>query len=186
MRQTERILILGTNGTGKTTLSKQFVKNELERKDGRVLIVTPDDAEWLQYPRINIYKKGRIEQFTGAMRHIWRDKNDLPFLKLFKGGLLVFDDCRTYFDAKIDTELRGFFIRSRQRQIDILSIAHGFTNVPPSFFSYTSRIILFKTKDSLEMRKSDIREKYDLLLSEKIHVDQESEKNRHYHKIINF
>lgn len=186
-RQTKRILIIGTNGTGKTTFARKIVDIELKRTAGRVLVVVaPDGADWLEFPRINIYKKGRLDEFSGGWRHIWKDKDDLEFLKHFKNGLLVFDDCRAYFDAKVNTNLQNFFIRSRQRQIDILSVAHGFTKVPPAFFAYATEIVLFKTRDAIQNRKNDLGNNYELLLAEKQHVDYMALKDIHYKKIIKY
>ena len=185
-RQTKRILIIGTNGTGKTTFASEIVQAEIERTGGRALIVTADDSDWLRYPRINIYKENRLDEFTGAWRHIWQNKKDLEYLKFFKNGLLVFDDCRSYFDAKTDTALQSFLIRSRQRQIDILTIAHGFTKVPPAFFTYATEIVLFKTRDGIQNRKNDLGDNYESLAKWKAFVDYNAEKDKHFKKIIKY
>ena len=42
IRQTKRIVIIGTNGTGKTTLLHRIVHNAAQK----TLIITPHDNEW--------------------------------------------------------------------------------------------------------------------------------------------
>lgn len=46
------ILILGYNGTGKTTITRQLIAHEAE-KGGRSLIIIPDDIEYEDVPYID-------------------------------------------------------------------------------------------------------------------------------------
>lgn len=183
-RKTKLINIVGTNGTGKTTLANEFIKKEIA-KGGRALIVTPDDTDWLQYPRINIYSENRIENFDGAMRHIWNDKEDLKIISRFKNGLLIFDDCRAYFSASLNEELHKLLIRRRQKQIDIIAISHGFTEIPPKFFTFSTEIIIFKTTDNIMKRRNDIK-RFDDVQKMSFFVNYKAEKEPHFYTIIKY
>lgn len=183
-RKTKLINIVGTNGTGKTTLANEFIKKEIA-KGGRALIVTPDDTDWLQYARINIYNEDRIENFNGAMRHIWKDKEDLKIISRFKNGLLIFDDCRAYFSSILNDDLHKLLIRRRQKQIDILAVAHGFTEIPPKFFTFSTEIIIFKTTDNVIKRRNDIK-RFDEVQKMSSFVNQRSYHEPHFYTILKY
>ena len=44
----------------------------------------------------------------------------------------------------------------RHSAVDIFAIAHGFTEVPPVFFTFSTDFILFKTLDSISRRRQYI------------------------------
>lgn len=182
-RTPKQIIILGTNGTGKSTLAKKLVLNELKKEDSHVLIVVPDDMEWTTLEWVNSRFPHRIEWYKGARKIVYfpglidiiRDK--------FRNGLVVFDDCRAYFTAAIDMDLRSLLIRRRQQMIDIVAVGHGFTEVPPAFFTFATHYALFKTLDNINRRKNFIQN-IDEMKAAQVRVNQIAEKNPHYHEII--
>jgi len=174
-RPTRLIIVIGTNGTGKTTILDQFIKVESNRS----LIVAPDDKDWLHIPLIYDITKETF-QYTGIKRRIWENNLDLDYIvNNFENGLLVFDDCRSYFKSgNIDTALHRLMIRRRQAQIDIMVAAHGFSEIPPKFYTFATDIILFKTCDNIASRKNYIRE-YDKMLYAQTSVNILAETNPH-------
>lgn len=183
-RQTKTIVLIGVNGTGKSTTARKFIKSELAN-GGRAIVINPDDDDWLDLPRIDIYKPNRLRDFNGVVKHVWNGIEDLTQLQKFKNGLIVFDDCRSYLDANTNTEIRRFFVRRRHRQIDILAVTHGFTETPPAFFTFANNIILFKTNDNINRRK-DVLKDFDRVAEIKTNVDKQAMNNQHYFEIINY
>ena len=155
-RQPFFIMILGTNGTGKTTKLKELILNELKKEKNHILILTPDDAEFTQIPEVHPDFPDRIQRYSGTRKIIVTRSQAGAVLesvrKNFKKGTLIFDDCRAYFDPSTLSILETIFVRRRQMQIDILAVAHGPSKVPPAFFSYLTHIILFKTNDPMKIR----------------------------------
>lgn len=151
---TTMTVLLGTNGTGKTTA----VKNIAKASGQRVLVITPDDREWTEYPLTEL-RSGHSEdfQFAGIRRHIWNDKHTLKMLQYFQNGLIIFDDCRAYLRASTADEIRQLLIRRRQRNVHIMVSGHGFTEVPPVFFTFATDFILFFTRDNIKRREAYIR-----------------------------
>ena len=136
-------VILGANGTGKSTL----IRDILKANDEKSLVITPHDVEWLDCEHVDLDKSADF-LFSGIRRHIFDDdKKDgtLGKVKYFKKGKLVFDDCRYYFEDKTPKALRALLIARRQRMVDVFAVGHGFNEVPPVFFTYASHIILFRT-----------------------------------------
>lgn len=151
---TTMTVLLGTNGTGKTTATKNIAKASGQR----VLVITPDDREWTEYP-ITELRNGHSEdfQFAGIRRHIWNDKHTLKMLQYFQNGIIIFDDCRAYLRASTADEIRQLMIRRRQRNVHIMASGHGFTEVPPVMFTFATDFILFMTRDNIKRREPYIR-----------------------------
>ncbi len=179
-------VIVGTNGTGKTTLLKQIVLNELKKTDSHVLIITPDDAEWLNIPEVHPQFPERMQAYVGARKIIVAASEAETVLtnirQHFTRGLLVFDDCRAYFKPSTSAILETIFVRRRQMMLDICAVGHGFSKIPPAFFAYTSHIALFKTTDPVTTRKDrfDDIKRWEVIQRR---INTEAATNPHYHEI---
>ena len=181
-RAAKQIIILGFNGTGKTTLTRRFVERAMKRGE-KVLVITPDFAEWTDITETLLEKPTDFE-FTGARRFIWEDVSVLKKINnYFFNGLVVFDDCRAYLSAVTDPELKRMYIRRRQKMVDIIMCGHGFTDVPPQAFTNCSEFILFLTKDNIARRKNVILE-YDKVAEAQTRVNLRATKDIHYYEIV--
>ncbi|NOY50453.1 MAG: ATP-binding protein [Chlorobi bacterium] len=182
-RTTQLIIVLGYNGTGKTTLIKKMIAESL--KNGRrVLIVTPDDIEFLTIPVVHPKFTHHLRTYTGARRMIYEDKDTLhSIINHFSNGLLIFDDCRAYFTAALDKELHELLIRRRQKMLDIVAVGHGFTEVPPKFFTFASKVILFRTNDNIDRRK-DVLKDFQKMAFYQEKINKEAETSPHVYTII--
>lgn len=141
-------ILVGINGTGKTSFVKSILEHTINEKN-RALIVTPDPAEWRQvdevagrdiatfkYIRKIIYYKGCMEEIQ----------------KYYSNGMLIFDDARVYIHAQSDDFMQWLQIRRRQVGVDFFCMFHGLTQVPPVFFTFASKLVLFYTKDNIKRR----------------------------------
>lgn len=182
MRPAESNIILGANGTGKTTLLRSI----LQSSNQRTLIVTPDDIEWTDYEAVTLDKPEDFI-FTGIRRHVFdTSKNGtLKKLEFFKKGILVFDDCRSYFPAKTPPELHQLLIRRRQREVDVFAVGHGFTEVPPVFFTFANGIFLFRTTDNI-IRRKDCLKDFDKTAGAQVRVNHKAKSDPHYVEYIPF
>ena len=182
-RTPKQIVVIGTNGTGKSTFVKQLVVNELEKKYSHILVVTPHDMEFTSLPLVNSRFPNRIEWYKGARRIIYFDGLLPIILKNFKNGLLIFDDCRAYFTSSLDQDLHALLISRRQLMIDIVAVGHGFTEVPPKFFTFATHFALFKTIDNIDRRKNVIQN-FEQMKAAQLRVNREAQTNPHYYEII--
>lgn len=177
-RPAKLVILLGTNGTGKTTMLRKI----LAESGQRALIVTPDDIEWTDLPVNELTTKKDFE-FTGMCRHIYNPEKTLDAIKFYKKGILVFDDCRSYFQNNTDPRVRDLLIRRRQRSVDVFAVGHGFTQVPPVFFTFASDYILFKTCDNIKMRKNCIVN-YEFMEHCQQFVNEQAKSNLHFFRQI--
>lgn len=182
-RTPKLMIVLGTNGTGKTTLVKKLVANELKKEDSQVLVTVPDDMEWNSLPWVNPRFPNRIETYVKARKIVYYPGLIDVIRAKFRNGLIVFDDCRSYFDASLETDLHSLLIRRRQQMCDIIAVGHGFTEVPPKFFTFATHYILFKTIDSIDRRKNVIGN-FDEMKEAQRRVNEKAKTDPHYYEII--
>ena len=62
---------------------------------------------------------------------------------------------------------------------DVILVGHGFTDIPPQYFTYTSMFILFKTVENISRRKNVILN-YDKIKQAVDRVNRIAETNHHY------
>jgi len=192
MRETRLQLLIGTNGTGKSTLARKLIDAKLQSNHAKVLVITPHDTEWLDVPVLDLHtvtKKAfeQMHSFTGIRKHTAYDETFLKIIAhpqlYYRNGLIVFDDCRAYLESAIEKETRAMFISRRQRKIDMIAVAHGFTDIPPKFFTFATDLYLFRTLDGLRSRKGvffnmDTLEKYREAVNQRAQIDS------HFYKHI--
>jgi hypothetical protein len=147
-----------------------------ERED---IVGAPDDAEWIDYAENKLQTPDDFI-FDGIQRHIFDEQHTLNIIEHFKNGIIVFDDCRCYFKDNIDTRVVDLLIRRRQRAVDVFVVGHGFTTVPPKFFTYYSDAVLFRTVDNIDRRKNCITN-FEYFKNAQAKVNKQSLKEPHYH-----
>jgi len=182
-RATKMIVVLGYNGTGKTTFIKKLVIAELKKKDSHCLIITPDDIEWTGLEDVHPKYPHRVKTYVGARKMIYQEGVLEIVSENFRKGLLVFDDCRSYLGSTTDQDLHNLLIRRRQKMLDIVAVGHGFTEVPPKFFTFASDIVLFRTIDNIK-RREDCLKDYPVMKEAQERINKIAEKNPHYYEII--
>ena len=147
-RMTYHIIFIGTNGTGKTTLVKKYFVKPAAR---RVLIVDPDmlEPQWREFKKIDISNREAMRTFTGIRVAGCQSPDDLELIEQnYNDGVLVLDDFGYYTQSNIPQSLRQILVRRRQKRLDIFSLTHGFTNIPPALILYMTHICIFKTLDN--------------------------------------
>jgi ABC-type Mn2+/Zn2+ transport system ATPase subunit len=130
-------MVLGTNGTGKSTIMRTILQKCNAKK---ALIVTNHIEEWRDIQEVDLSQR---EDFifegirkTRCYQPTKGDIGTLAKLRYFRKGIIIFDDARLYMkDAKTDNLIEDLMISYRQQELDIFVVAHGFTKVRPVFYS---------------------------------------------------
>lgn len=189
-RETKQTIVLGYNGTGKSTLVRKIIEAYTKQPGRKALIVTPDFSEWNDVEETQLMKPSDF-QFEGIRRYIWTfiNKDDRAAMDRLRqwyfDGMLIFDDCRSYLQASTNDWLKYLYIRRRQKMIDLMLVTHGFTDVPPQAFTNCSDLFLFKTVDNIDRRKNELIN-FDEILSHQARINKKAESNKHYYERIIF
>lgn len=171
------MLILGANRTGKSSFALKLANKEVQKKDGRVLIVLPDPISKVWSPFDEI-ESTDLWDFTGIKKIYYQPGLIQDIFKKYYNGLLIFDDFKAYgiHGGYEITALRQISLRRTQHMLDVMFLAHGFKEVVPRFiFTFTTDYILFKTLDSMDGLKNEIRIFHELQKHKK-EIDKLSDK----------
>lgn len=137
------IIVMGKNGTGKSTLAKKFI----DAQGGRVLVVTMNGLPeiWRPFPVIDAADPKSYQDWTTGIRHVHymvHDRDTMQYIhQYFHDGILVLDDCRGYIPSQLDADkgLKRLLIDFRHKMLDVYFIVHSPGQVPRqvwSFYSY--------------------------------------------------
>jgi len=175
-------IIVGRNGTGKTTFCNKLVNETLD-KDGRVLIITPHDQEWQEVSWIE-HNKRDLMTFTGVRKMLFMSETANEKLDSIVNHvskcLIVFDDCRAYFSALTPNVLERLFISRRQKAINLVVVGHSFSRIPPAFFTYCNYYVLFNSNNDITSRKNYIND-FEAINNSLSRVRQIAETSNPYH-----
>lgn len=152
-RKTHLDLVVGINGTGKTT----FLRQNVVERSRKALVVTPDEAEWRFLPTVST--AAEIYNMQGAARLVCDGSEEqlLMVTRSFYGGSLIFDDAMAYLQfGSTSPVMRYVYIRRRQFGVDIYLVAHGLRQVPVQAFTFGSHLILFATTENFTARKREL------------------------------
>ena len=177
------ILVLGTNGTGKTTQVARLMVDTIKR-GGRVLVVMPDDMEYKNIDFVDFENPKAIKTFTGIKKTIYDPEYTTDnIVNHLTHCMIVLEDCMSYYGNNLPMNLHRMLIRRRQYHINTIAVGHGFSEMPPKFFSFSTDILLFLTLDNIKSRKNDIRN-YPAMLAAKRRIDAQARTDRHYFEVL--
>lgn len=184
IRKTELTILIGTNGSGKTT----FLKNEIVAKSKRCLIVTPYHSEWKEVPAINI---SDIRTFNGTAKIIMpgRSQSNALFTAIannYSGGILVLDDSKIYINNFTDENMDYIYTSRRQYGVDCYIVGHGLSKIPPGAFTHLSWLVLFSTNENFRRRRDELNpEDLDKIIEKQQLIKKKVEAgNPYYYEII--
>lgn len=152
-RKTQMNLVVGINGTGKTT----FIRENVVAHSHKALVVTPDDYEWRELPEVTTAQE--VYAMQQPSRIVYKGPETLEMvIKSFYGGQLILDDAMAYIGFQTSETMRFLYIRRRQRGVDVYIVAHGLRQVPVQCFTFGSYLILFATTENFSSRKKELDE----------------------------
>jgi hypothetical protein len=159
MRMNKVTAILGRRGCGKTTYSVKFIKSyRTMHPDKKILVIdTLDHPLYREFAAVtpelvSRWKEPNIYRIFGSnMAEIFD-----CITNNFTNALILFEDAIKILDAKLQPEIKNLIIDSKQKNLDIIFIFHGFSAIPLNVLRYLDFITVFKTADNPKYRRQDI------------------------------
>jgi hypothetical protein len=152
-------LVLGRRGTGKT----YYVKNELIDKyiqanpEMKILIV--DTFDHPSYRTIAAIEPEMISRWRKPAVYRCFSSDTDEIMRQVTGNLrnclVIFEDASKYIRRQLPDDVRRFILDSKQKNLDLVFLFHGFSFVPPEMWRIADSVTIFKC-DNPEGRKSDI------------------------------
>ena len=182
-------ILFGGQGSGKTILLlEMIIAYQESNPEKRQLLILPDDSEE-KFDGVEEISINEVIKFEGIKKIIVNDLQIFDYLykwfvdsknRKFKGQIIM-DDAGVLLDRRNENVL-NFMRRRRQANADIITVFHGLRNeLPPSFFAYTNKIVLFQTGDTpKEMMKLLPPIKQEAFLEVYDRVQREAEVNPYY------
>lgn len=129
LKVTDRLLILGDSGSGKTYLATKILKSY-----PRAIIITPQPDEWKEFPN-RVVTLDPETAFSTIQK------------ALATGNVVVVvEDADTFLTRyENDARLRYFLIASRHRRVGWVFIARRTQDMPTLVFKQANKLFLFQT-----------------------------------------
>ena len=158
MRINQVSAILGRRGTGKTVYIKKLIEKYREAlPDQKILIV--DTLDHPAYRHIPVIKPEKIKYW--ASPSIYRIYSSNPesvmeeISQHLSNALIIFEDASKYIRYRLPDSARQFIFDSKQKNLDLIFLFHGFAATPPELFRVVDNLVIFKT-DHPQVRKNMI------------------------------
>ncbi len=158
MRINQVSAILGRRGTGKTVYVKKLIDKYKESlPEQKILIV--DTLDHPSYRHIPVMTIDQIKYWhTPSIYRIYEGSPDDILNEISKNlsnALIVLEDASKYVRYRLQDSIRQFIFDSKQKNLDIVMLFHGFGATPVELFRVVDNIVLFKT-DHPQTRKNVI------------------------------
>ncbi|MCS6954903.1 MAG: ATP-binding protein [Candidatus Calescibacterium sp.] len=154
-------VIVGINGSGKTTYAIKILKN-VKTNYKRILIINcSGDKQWYNVAKpisindIPLFEGIRQMDLSKSYMNITGKKNRIKFLTLlFKfirkcvNSLVIIDDVRIISNSIITEDLKYICVSHRQRNQDIILCYHSFKDIQNDIMPHIKHITSFKTNDA--------------------------------------
>ncbi len=172
MRQNKVTAILGRRGTGKTTYIKELIKVYRDNLPNQKVLIL-DTLDHPSYREIPVINESLLQRWIkpSVYRMFSSDTDNLLNLveKNYNNGLLILEDASKYLRRQIGDDVRKFIFDSKQKNLDIIFLFHGFQAMPSELFRIVDNIVLFKCDDPVYRKRDltnyqEVKEVYDRVM----------------------
>lgn len=181
-RTAKCICIIGKPNSGKSSISVTLMTAA-----GCGLFVQPQPDNWTDRTKEADIKKRDKCAYVGIKHHLYRCDEDFRHIyNNFHNAMICLDDCRTYVPANFEySNVRLFLLRRRQRMLDVIFTAHGFSEIPPKLFTFITDYIIMPVNDTPQKRKDCLSpEMLSILTKTVAEVNEKGKTDIHYNKWI--
>ena len=181
MRVNTVLGIVGRRGSGKTYyFINSFVPVYQKAHPNKLILIidTLDHPAYRDIPKFDITNPA-----TSGLYRLYGSNIDaiIKYVTLYiTNALIVFEDASKYITNRFDDKMKMYLYDSKQKNVDIIFMFHGFAAAPPDFWRITDSVALFTT-DHPQCRKNYFVN-YDEILAAYEKVIKS--KNKYHHETV--
>lgn len=172
-RDAQVTVTIGMNGTGKSYLNRKFI----ESIGGRAVVITYAGMPkiWRDVPVINAadpnawqWESGLRQIIAEHYEHPTKETKNYVFQHIydhFRGGSILFDDCKEYITDKISNHpyLKRILSSFRHKEFDLFFIVHSPGDVPKKVWTYTTTTFVGHTDELINPSQLRLSSSYKIL-----------------------
>jgi hypothetical protein len=179
-RQPLFFILIGTNGTGKTT----WLKNNFLKANEKNFVVPANEMDAPQWEAKFLTTDELKNGFTGTRLILPEPTIVLKAIQStkIKGGGLVLDDYRNFLttNGAIPAIWRKLFSDRRHKMLDIAICGHDPAAINAGLFSFNPVLVLFKTTRPFARNIGDKVINFNDLVKAQNRVNKKAQSNPHY------
>lgn len=159
------LFVLGSNYSAKPEDKALNIKGLFDiyaKKNMKVLII--DTLDHPSYRKIPIINQKQILKWKSGIVRTYLEPDSIPDLvnfinqhPSFNNTAIFFEDAGKYTEKLLPKPFKRLIIDSKQRNIDIVFMYHCWIDTPSNIFTKSDFLHIFKTEDSPNVRKNNIR-----------------------------
>lgn len=158
-------VIVGTNGSGKTTYCINLIYDIISKYNRVLIINCSGEKKWdMISNKISVNSSplfDGIKQIDLSEKYMSLNKKNryiylqrvFKFIRYCVNSLIIFDDIRIISNHNITDELKFLCVSHRQKNQDIIMIYHSFRDIQNDIVPHIKHITSFKTTDAM-LKKS--------------------------------
>lgn len=142
------VLAAGEKGVGKST---QVLKYAIATGKKIIVLDNVHNAVYVGFERI---KQGDLRTWNGTKCIVEIDRFDdaLRDVSLYqRNAFIISEDSRRFMSSNISKAVETFIIDHRKFNFDVAFMFHSLKRVPPGICEMYTHLMLFKTKDNLDV-----------------------------------
>ena len=161
-RRSQIIVFCGDRGCGKTTQAIKMMKKRgypaviLDRMgqigyNGITKIIhdSSEIIDWKRKGRIRIHDNDSFDNIFEMLRNTAYQNEEVRE----KTALIIFEDAGNYVGSNVKMRFIELCTSCRHSNVDLFMMFHSLSDIPSKLYAYCDKIVLFKTKNTVEQLK---------------------------------
>lgn len=152
-------LVLGRRGTGKTWYMLREVIEAYIRANPAMKVLIVDTFDHPAYRTIAAIEPEMISRWKKPSVYRCYSSNTDDIMREvttnLRNCLVIFEDASKYIRRQLPEDVRRFILDSKQKNLDLIFLFHGFSFAPPEMWRIADSVTIFKC-DNPDSRKQDI------------------------------
>lgn len=139
-------VIIGRRGSGKTYFTRKLMSASPLKKLVVDTFAHPayEDLPGITPEHVGRWRSGNYRMYGSNFAEMFAALGNV------RNSLVILEDATKYIPANVPDNIKNFLVDSKQKNVDVIIIYHGFGMVPPDIFRLADVLVLFKTNETIK------------------------------------